>query len=55
MTFLGEDDIAAMLADLAEAGGGVEVTLGGTTVTGLRDQRGRGDLRRRDARGRRGR
>jgi hypothetical protein len=37
MTFLGESDIAEMLADLAQAGGGVEVTLGPTTVTGLRD------------------
>lgn len=38
MMFLGESDIAAMLADLAAAGGGVAVTLGGTTVTGLLDR-----------------
>ena len=38
MGFLGETDIAAMLADLAAAGGGVDVTLGATTVTGLLDR-----------------
>jgi hypothetical protein len=38
MSFLGESDIAAMLADLAVAGGGVEVTLGATTVHGLLDR-----------------
>jgi hypothetical protein len=38
MPFLGESDIAAMLADLAAAGGGVEVTLGATTVHGLLDR-----------------
>ena len=38
MSFLGESDIAAMLADLAAAGGGVDVTLGATTVTGLLDR-----------------
>lgn len=38
MAYLGESDIAAMLADLAEAGGGVAVTLGSTTVTGLLDR-----------------
>ncbi len=37
MAFLGEEDIAAMLADLAEAGGGVEIALGEATTTGLRD------------------
>ena len=37
MPFLGESDIAAMLADLAAAGGGVNVTLGETTVAGLLD------------------
>jgi hypothetical protein len=37
VTFLGESDIAEMLADLALSGGGVEVTLGSTTVTGLKD------------------
>ena len=37
MGFLGETDIAAMLSDLAEAGGGAQVTLGGATVTGLID------------------
>ncbi|MFH1845186.1 MAG: hypothetical protein ABIF77_18525 [bacterium] len=36
--FLGESDITAILVDLAEAGGGVEVTLGATTVTGLLDR-----------------
>lgn len=36
--FLGESDITAILADLADAGGGVEVTLGATTVTGLLDR-----------------
>ncbi len=36
--YLGESDITAILADLAAAGGGVEVTLGGTTVTGLLDR-----------------
>ena len=38
MSFLGESDIAAMLADLAAAGGGVDVTLGPTTVKGLLDR-----------------
>lgn len=38
MTFLGESDIAAMLEDLAAAGGGVEVRLGSTTVHGLLDR-----------------
>lgn len=38
MTFLGESDIASMLADLAAAGGGVDVTLGSTTVTGMLDR-----------------
>jgi len=38
MSFLGESDIAAMLADLAAAGGGVEVRLGETAVTGLLDR-----------------
>lgn len=38
MTFLGESDIAAMLADLTSAGGGVEVTLGSTTVHGILDR-----------------
>lgn len=38
MTFLGESDIASMLADLAAAGGGVQVTLGATTVTGMLDR-----------------
>ena len=38
MTFLGESDIASMLSDLAAAGGGVQVTLGTTTVTGLLDR-----------------
>ena len=36
--FLGESDITAILADLASAGGGVEVSLGGVTVTGLLDR-----------------
>lgn len=36
--YLGEADIAAILADLAAAGGGVEVSLGGVTVTGLLDR-----------------
>lgn len=36
--FLGDADIAEILADLAEAGGAVEVTLGATTVTGLFDR-----------------
>jgi len=36
--FLGESDIDAMLADLAEADSTVEVTLGATTVTGLFDR-----------------
>ncbi len=35
---MGETDIAAMLADLAAAGGGVAVTIGTTTVTGLLDR-----------------
>jgi len=38
MAVLGEADVAAMLADLEEAGGGVDVTLGATTVTGLFDR-----------------
>ena len=38
MTFLGESDIASMLSDLAASGGGVDVTLGTTTVTGLLDR-----------------
>jgi len=38
MAFLGESDIGVMLADLAAAGGGVEVKLGATTVTGLLDR-----------------
>jgi len=37
MSVLGEADVAAMLADLEEAGGGVDVTLGDVTVTGLLD------------------
>ena len=36
--YLGESDITAILADLAAAGGGVQVTLGGVTVTGLLDR-----------------
>jgi sorbitol-specific phosphotransferase system component IIA len=36
--YLGESDIIAILADLAAAGGGVQVTLGGNTVTGLLDR-----------------
>jgi len=36
--YLGESDITAILVDLAAAGGGVQVTLGGTTVTGLLDR-----------------
>ena len=38
MSVLGEADVAAMLSDMAEAGGGVNVTLGTTTVTGLLDR-----------------
>jgi len=38
MSFLGESDIAAMLADLSAAEGAVDVTIGDTTVTGLLDQ-----------------
>jgi hypothetical protein len=38
MGFLGETDIAAMLDDLKAAGGGVDVTLGATTVIGLLDR-----------------
>ena len=38
MSFLGDEDVGAMLADLAEAGGGVDVTLGTMTVTGLLDR-----------------
>jgi hypothetical protein len=34
----GADDIAAILADLAAAGGTVTVTIGASTVTGLRDR-----------------
>ena len=36
--YLGESDITAILADLAAAGGGVEVSCGGVTVTGLLDR-----------------
>lgn len=36
--YLGESDITAILADLAAAGGGVEVSCGGITVTGLLDR-----------------
>ena len=36
--YLGESDIPVILADLAAAGGGVEVTLGGITVMGLLDR-----------------
>jgi len=36
--YLGESDITAILAELAAAGGGVEVTLGGVTVVGLLDR-----------------
>lgn len=38
MGVLGAADIAEVLADLAAAGGAVEVTLGSTTVTGLFDR-----------------
>ncbi len=38
MAFLGASDIAAMLADLADAEGAVEVTLGAVTTNGLLDQ-----------------
>jgi hypothetical protein len=38
MGYLGEADITAMLADLGACGGGVSVTLGGCTVTGLLDR-----------------
>jgi hypothetical protein len=38
VTFLGESDIAAMLADLAAAGGAVEVILGAAKTTGLDDR-----------------
>ncbi len=38
MSVLGENDVAAMLADLAAAGAGVAVALGAATVTGLRDR-----------------
>lgn len=38
MGILGGTDVAAMLADLAEAGGGVAVTLGAITVPGLLDR-----------------
>jgi len=38
VSVLGEEDVAAMLDDLAEAGGGVDVTLAATTVTGLLDR-----------------
>ena len=37
MGYLGEADITAMLAEIAAAGGGVRVSLGSTTVAGLRD------------------
>ncbi len=36
--FLGESDIPVILADLAAAGGGVEVTHDGVTVVGLLDR-----------------
>ena len=36
--FLGESDINVIMADLATAGGGVEVTLAGSKVTGLLDR-----------------
>lgn len=36
--YLGESDITEILADLAAAGGGVEVAIGGVTVTGLLDR-----------------
>lgn len=36
--FLGDADITEILADLAEAGGAVEVTFGAITVTGLFDR-----------------
>ena len=36
--FLGESDISVMMADLASAGGGVEVILGDSKVTGLLDR-----------------
>lgn len=38
MGYLGESDITAMLADLAACGGGVSVTLGTSTATGLWDR-----------------
>jgi len=38
MSFLGESDIAEMLADLSAAEGAVEVAIGDTTVTGLLDR-----------------
>jgi len=38
MAFLGASDIAAMLADLADAEGAVKVKLGGITVNGLLDE-----------------
>ena len=38
MSFLGEPDIAAMLSDLAAAGGGIDVTLGAATAHGLLDR-----------------
>lgn len=38
MSVLSEADVAAMLADLEEAGGGVHVTFGDVTVTGLLDR-----------------
>ena len=38
MSFLGESDIATMLADLAATGGGIDVALGETTLTGLLDR-----------------
>lgn len=37
MSHLGAADIAAMMADLFAAGGAVEITLGPTTVNGVRD------------------
>jgi len=38
MSFLGGDDIPAMLEDLAAAGAAVDVTFGSTTVNGLLDR-----------------
>lgn len=36
-TYFEEDDIEAVLADLAELGGAVDVTIAGVTVKGARD------------------